>query len=254
MSLAAAVCAQTGSLAAPRVQDSPVSQNVAQPSAPVRVGGNIPQPRQIRRVNPVYPADAQRQRISGVVILEIVIDTTGRISNATVLRSVPGLDQAAIEAVRQWEYEPTQVAGKPVPVIMTVTVNFAMAPPGGSAATPGSPLVLMRMPTGDGRTDVWELSADRAASLPRWDPLTQEPPISLSTALQTGVEWVRKRRPNDTFELLSVGLARPAANTWMYLMRFSPAGQQGPRTIPATAIVLLDGSIVEPRTEDTPGR
>jgi protein TonB len=55
-----------------------------------------------------------------------VLDTSGRVENVRILRSIPLLDQAAIDAVRQWRYTPTQLNGRPVPVVMTVTVNFML--------------------------------------------------------------------------------------------------------------------------------
>ena len=64
--------------------------------------------------------------MSGVVILEAVIGPDGRVTDVKVLRSVPLLDDAAIIAVRQWEYTPTRLNGSPVPVIMPVTVNFQL--------------------------------------------------------------------------------------------------------------------------------
>ena len=94
--------------------------------APVRVGGNIKTPTKVRDVRPVYPLDAQSARISGVVIIEATIDTDGRVYDARVLRSIPALDQAALDAVLQWEFTPTLLEGVPVPVIMTVTVNFTL--------------------------------------------------------------------------------------------------------------------------------
>jgi protein TonB len=103
--------------------------NATPGTMPVRVGGQIRQPTQVRRVSPVYPPDARAAGVQGVVILEAVIDVDGRVSDARVLRSIPLLDQAAIDAVRQWEYTPTLLNGIPVPVIMTVTVQFALSPP-----------------------------------------------------------------------------------------------------------------------------
>jgi protein TonB len=68
--------------------------------------------------------------VQGVVILEAIIGQDGRILDARVLRSIPLLDQAALDAVKQWEYTPTLLNGVPVPVIMTVTVQFTLpAPP-----------------------------------------------------------------------------------------------------------------------------
>jgi TonB family protein len=99
-----------------------------QPSgnAPVRVGGNIRPPQKIVDAKPVYPQEAQSARVTGVVIIEATIATDGSVTDAKVLRSIPLLDKAALEAVKQWKFEPTQVNGVPVPVIMTVTVNFSV--------------------------------------------------------------------------------------------------------------------------------
>jgi TonB family protein len=94
--------------------------------APIRVGGNIAPPTKIRDVRPVYPQEAQIARVQGVVIIEAVIDSTGRVRDARILRSIPILDQAAVDAVLQWEFTPTIVDGIPRAVIMTVTVNFTL--------------------------------------------------------------------------------------------------------------------------------
>jgi TonB family protein len=94
------------------------------PAAPVRVGGNIPIPAKITNAAPVWPAMARQAGIGGVVIVEITIAPDGSVKDAKVLRSIPQLDQAALDTVRQWRYEPTLLNGTPVPVIMTVTVNF----------------------------------------------------------------------------------------------------------------------------------
>ena len=92
----------------------------------VRVGGQIKAPTKIRNVQPVYPQIAQSARVQGVVIIEATIDPSGKVANTRVLRSIPLLDQAALDAVRKWEYEPTLLNGVAVPVIMTVTVNFTL--------------------------------------------------------------------------------------------------------------------------------
>lgn len=91
---------------------------------PVRVGGTIPTPAKIHHVDPVPPELARQARVRGVVIVEAIIDVDGSVKQARVLRSIPLLDEAALEAVRQWRFEPTQLNGQPVPVIMTLTVNF----------------------------------------------------------------------------------------------------------------------------------
>jgi protein TonB len=64
--------------------------------------------------------------VEGIVIIEATIGADGQVINARILRSVPLLDQAAIDAVRQWQFTPTLLNGVPVPVIMTVTVNFTL--------------------------------------------------------------------------------------------------------------------------------
>ncbi len=94
--------------------------------SPIRVGGNIKTPVKTKDVRPVYPPEAQAAGVQGVVIIEATIDPAGRVSNAKVLRSIPALDQAALDAVNQWEFMPTLLNGAPVPVIMTVTVNFTV--------------------------------------------------------------------------------------------------------------------------------
>jgi protein TonB len=96
------------------------------PQQPVRVGGNIKPPTKIKNVPPVYPPIAQSARVQGVVIIEATIGPNGRVTDARVLRSIPLLDQAALDAVKQWEFTPTLLNGVPVPVIMTVTVNFTL--------------------------------------------------------------------------------------------------------------------------------
>jgi TonB family protein len=94
---------------------------------PIRVGGAIGAPRKIKHVNPVYPNIARSARISGVVILEATIGADGRVIDARVLRSIPLLDQAALDAVRQWEFTPTLLNGVATPIVMTVTVTFSLA-------------------------------------------------------------------------------------------------------------------------------
>jgi protein TonB len=96
------------------------------PPQVVRVGGTIREPRKVKDVAPVYPAIALRAGLQGVVILEATISPQGRVQDVKVLRSVPTLDEPAIEAVRQWVYTPTLVNGMPVGVILTVTVNFQL--------------------------------------------------------------------------------------------------------------------------------
>ena len=97
------------------------------PHAPVRLnGGQIAAPRKVHDVTPVYPPIAQSARVEGVVVLEVIIERDGRVRQAHVLKSIPLLDQAAMSAVEQWVFSPTRLKGEPVPVVMTVTVDFRL--------------------------------------------------------------------------------------------------------------------------------
>jgi len=97
------------------------------PPQAVRVGGQIKEPKKLKNVNPSYPDIAKQARVQGVVILECTISPQGKVTDVKVLRGIPLLDAAAIEAVKQWVYSPTLLNGVPVPVIMTVTVNFRLS-------------------------------------------------------------------------------------------------------------------------------
>lgn len=104
----------------------PVPPPTVEPRTPVRIGPGLISPVKTRHVPPVYPPLALASRTQGTVILEAVIAENGRVRDVRVLRSIPVLDQAAVEAVRQWEFTPTKLYGEPVPIVMTVTVNFQL--------------------------------------------------------------------------------------------------------------------------------
>lgn len=106
--------------AAPPIPAPPV------PKKPVRQGGDIRPPAKTRHVAPLYPPIAIASKVEGVVILEVVIGENGRVQDVRVLRSRPLLDQAAVDAVRQWQFTPTLLNGEPVPIVMTVTVSFQL--------------------------------------------------------------------------------------------------------------------------------
>lgn len=93
---------------------------------PVRVGGNIKPPARLKHVEPAYPADARAARRQGTVILELVLNPNGTVRTATALRPIPMLTDAAIEAAKQWVFEPTTLNGVPVPVVLTATVPFSL--------------------------------------------------------------------------------------------------------------------------------
>jgi len=102
------------------------------PRGPVRIGGQVQPPTLIRRVEPEYPIQAALARVQGVVILEATVSADGYVQNVRVLKSVPLLERAALDAVRQWRYSPVVLNGQKVPFILTVVVSFTV-PEGRSA-------------------------------------------------------------------------------------------------------------------------
>ena len=101
-------------------------RDIARGLEPVRAVGEIKPPKLIKRIEPVYPNIAREAGVEGTVILEATTDINGRVANVKVLRSIPILDQAAIDCVRQWVYEPMIIDGKPREVIFTITVVFKL--------------------------------------------------------------------------------------------------------------------------------
>jgi TonB family protein len=88
-----------------------------------RVGGGVPPPQ--RADTPRYPEEAKAAGIEGVVLAEVVVSEQGVVTDAKIVRSIPMLDEAALETVRQWRFRPAVVNGQPVPARMVVTVMFA---------------------------------------------------------------------------------------------------------------------------------
>ncbi|UCE21282.1 MAG: energy transducer TonB, partial [Candidatus Aminicenantes bacterium] len=99
---------------------------VGEVEAPIRAVGEIRPPRLLREVPPIYPEIARQARVEGIVIVEATTDIYGRVQNVKVLKSIPLLDQAATDAVRQWVYEPMIINGRPRGVIFVVTVTFKL--------------------------------------------------------------------------------------------------------------------------------
>jgi protein TonB len=96
------------------------------PQAPIRLHSGIRAPQRIVNVAPVYPPIARGVHVEGVVIIEATIDERGNVIHTQLLRSIQLLDDAALTAVRQWKFSPTLLNGMPVPIVMTVTVNFKL--------------------------------------------------------------------------------------------------------------------------------
>lgn len=110
-----------GGIAVPKPPPPPIPLSEA-----IRVGGKIRPPRQIRRVEPLYPDIAKQARIQGNVRIDAIIDTSGRVVEMKVLSGHPLLANAALSAVQQWLFEPTLLNETPVPVVLEVTVTFRL--------------------------------------------------------------------------------------------------------------------------------
>lgn len=91
---------------------------------PIVVGGNISPPKRIKYVHPTYPPIALKTKTEGTVILEAIIGKNGKIKNIRITKSIPLLDQAALEAIQKWEYTPMIVNGEAREVLLTIMVNF----------------------------------------------------------------------------------------------------------------------------------
>jgi Ca-activated chloride channel family protein len=111
--------------------------------APMSVGGNVQESKILLRVDPVYPEAARRARVSGIVMVEISVDENGNVAQARVIRGHPLLDEAAVNAVKQWKYSPTLLNGVPIPVVATATVVF----------NPSDPSTLNGRPSARSRLD-----------------------------------------------------------------------------------------------------
>jgi protein TonB len=96
------------------------------PPAAVPVAALVKPPVKVHDVSPVYPELAIRGRVEGHVVIEAVIGPAGDVQEARVLQGKPLLTETALAAVRQWRYTPTLVSGRPVPVVMMVTVTFRL--------------------------------------------------------------------------------------------------------------------------------
>ena len=95
-------------------------------NGPLRVGGHLRQPKVIVIVLPKYPALAREAHIQGQVQIDAVLDEQGNVIEMKVISGPPLLYQAAIDALKQWKYEPTYLNDRPIAVKMIVTINFQL--------------------------------------------------------------------------------------------------------------------------------
>jgi periplasmic protein TonB len=105
---------------------SAIAPPSTEPQAPVRirVGGELKPPRLVSSVLPVYPPVARDAGIEGDVVIDTTIDKTGRVTSTKVVSGPAVLRGPALDALRQWKYEPSKLNGEPVAVQMTVTIRF----------------------------------------------------------------------------------------------------------------------------------
>ena len=111
------------------MSDAEPPKEAPKPQTPqrIRVGGNVQAANLLRKVVPVYPPLAKQARIQGTVRFTAVIGKDGTIQNLQVITGHPLLQQAAMDAVRQWQYRPTLLNGEPVEVVTTIDVNFTLS-------------------------------------------------------------------------------------------------------------------------------
>jgi protein TonB len=107
--------------------DIPEGPPPSEPEGPIHVGGDVAAPNKISAPQPQYTEIARKARIQGVVIVQAIINKQGNVTDVKVLKGRPrGRDQAAVEAIRKWRFEPATLNGKPVDVDYTLTVNFPL--------------------------------------------------------------------------------------------------------------------------------
>lgn len=95
--------------------------------SPMRLNDQVTRPVKISGPNPMYTEIARKARIQGVVIVEAIIAKDGSVADVKILKPLPmGLDQAAVEAVRQWRFEPATLDGRPVDVYYNLTINYRL--------------------------------------------------------------------------------------------------------------------------------
>jgi TonB family protein len=117
----------------------PVTAQVPGPGTPVqaqgtptrlRVGGNVQAAKIVRMTRPIYPPQMKEARVTGTVVLQAVISREGNVLNLESISPEvhPDLVEAAMEAVRQWQYEPTLLNGEPVEIVTLININFTLLP------------------------------------------------------------------------------------------------------------------------------
>jgi TonB family protein len=170
----------------------------------IEISNGVAQGLLIRKVNPIYPPLAREARIQGTVILKVLISNAGDVKNLQLVSGHPMLAPAAIEAVKQWKYQPYLLNGEPVNVATTVTVNFVLSdnPPRkviGDVSVPLNPDAGSTEP----RVRVSE-GVMRALRIQQIDPVY--PPLALQTKIEGVVimkEFINASGDIESLQLIS---------------------------------------------------
>src|SRR5579862_601776 len=117
-----------------------------QPVRRIRISGNVQEAKLLKQVHPVYPAEALQAKISGTVVLYLVVNEDGSVKEASALSGPPELVDSAIEAVKQWQYQPTLLQGQPIGVISNVTVVYRLKKSGEGTVLDGGGQQSQEMP------------------------------------------------------------------------------------------------------------
>ena len=209
----------------------------------LKVGGSVMSAKLIKRVDPVFPEEARRARVQGVVFLKITVNGQGEVWSTEVVRGHPLLNQAAIDAVRQWVYSPVLLKGEPVPVQATITVHFRLAGAEGEGSSagksaPGPPRIRLTI---DRDGNVWR--GDQQLSDEDLDRLSDQEglvvivrhPDAPRSASQRVVERVGEA-------MLIIGpRAQTVATLWVESSRQALQARLGSRSEAAAFAAYLDG-------------
>jgi TonB family protein len=215
-------------------------------------GTGIVSPQLIQQVDPQYTPDAMLARKEGSVLLRGIVEPDGTVSSIRVVRPLDAeLDREAIKAFEQWRFVPGTKDGRPVRVQISVALEFSVR---GSSTRP---VQVFRRTGSDGSATFYEIPDERFRQLTTWDPVALTlAPFSSAAAIFAAYTWLQKNEANfGSYVLMSVNLRRfpnQSSNRWFYQVEYVPAIRDAARTpaaplVPLTAIVLFDGSIVEPK-------
>jgi len=123
--LSGLLCASGMQSAAPSPTPTPVQESPKQPKK-IRVSSGVAHSMLRHDVEPVYPSEARERHITGDVLLRILIDTSGNVTNVRVEKGEPILVDAAVEAVKKWKYRPYVLDGEPVEMDAPILIKFRM--------------------------------------------------------------------------------------------------------------------------------